>query len=330
MPEQIERAWKLEGISPRAYQHPADRAATAALAKVPYLDQVMRQLVALGYERALKAASLGSAVRLGQNQLPGIWVLHRQVFNTLDMERVPDLYLTSFPLANAFAIGTDKPIVVLNSELVRILDDEGRRVVLAHEAAHVHSDHVLYRTALMILMLLGSSARLPFLAGLPLLAIQLALLEWSRAAELSCDRAAALVTRDPQAVCRGLMILAAGEEADELNLDAFIAQGMEYSEGGSGFDRLTKRLQDLRLTHPMPVRRVRMLLDWVQEGDYDRMVRGDYLRAGEEPSAREEAEEAGAFYGERISGAFEQAGTSVADIGQQLGDWLKKQRGRVY
>src|ERR671919_3167557 len=157
-------AWKLEGISPRAYQHPADRAATAALAQIPYLDQVVRKLIALGYERALRAASLGSAVRLGQEQLPGIWVLHRQVFNTLDMERVPDLYMTQFPIANAFAIGTDRPIVVLNSELVRILDDEGRRVVLAHEAAHVHSDHVLYQTALLILLRLGSSARLP---GLP-------------------------------------------------------------------------------------------------------------------------------------------------------------------
>src|SRR5688500_6192610 len=140
---ELETAWRLEGISPRAYQHPADRAATAALAKVPYLDQVVRKLVALGYERALRAASLGSAVRLGQNQLPRIWVLHRQVFNTLDMERVPDLYMTQFPLANAYAIGTDRPIVVLNSEIVRLLDDDGRRVVLAHEAAHVHSDHVL-------------------------------------------------------------------------------------------------------------------------------------------------------------------------------------------
>ena len=92
---------------------------------MPYLDEVVRRLVALGYERALRAASLGSAVRLGQEQLPGIWVLHRQVFNTLDMEPVPDLYLTQFPLANAFTIGSGKPIVVLNSELVRILDDEG-------------------------------------------------------------------------------------------------------------------------------------------------------------------------------------------------------------
>ena len=44
-------------------------------------------------------------------------------------------------------------------------------MVLAHEAAHVHSDHVLYRTALVILMRLGTSVRLPILAGLPLMAI---------------------------------------------------------------------------------------------------------------------------------------------------------------
>ena len=280
----------------------------------------------LGYERALRAASLGSAVRLGQDQLPGIWVLHRQVFNSLDIERVPDLYMTQFPLANAYTIGTDRPIVLLNSELVRILDDDGRRVVLAHEAAHVHSDHVLYRTALLILLQVGTSVRLPLLAGLPLLAIQNALLEWSRAAELSCDRAAALVTRDPTAVCRALMTIAAGEAAEDLNLDAFIAQGMDYSVGGSGVERLTKLFQDLRLTHPMPVRRVRLLLDWVHEGEYDRMVRGDYLRVGQEGSVREEADAASAFYGERISAAFQQAGTSISEAGQQLGDWLKRNR----
>jgi Zn-dependent protease with chaperone function len=325
-PYSPELAWKLERISPRAYQHPADRAATAALAKVPYLEQVVRKLIELGYERALRAASLGAAVRLGQDQLPRIWVLHRQVFNTLDLDEVPGLYMTQFPLANAYAIGTQDPIVVLNSELVRILDHEGRRVVLAHEAAHIHSDHQLYRTALLILLRLGDAVRLPIFAGLPLLAIKLALLEWSRAAELSCDRAAALVTRDPLAVCRALMVIAAGEAAEDLSLDAFIAQGMDYSEKGTGLERLTRMLQQLGITHPMPVRRVRMLLDWVQEGDYDRMVRGDYLRRGEEPSAREEADAASTFYADRIGSAIQSAGSSVGEVGQQLGDWLKRQR----
>jgi Zn-dependent protease with chaperone function len=319
-------AYRLPEISPRTYQHPADRAATAALQRVPYLDQVVRRLIALGYERALRVASLGAAVRLSQEQLPHIWVLHRQVFNTLDLAPVPDLYMTQFPLANASTIGTEKPIVLLNSELVRLLDDEGRRAVLAHEAAHVHADHVLYQTALAILMRLGT-AGLPALAGLPLMAIRLALLEWSRGAELSCDRAAAIVTRDPLAVCRTLMILAAGEAATDLNLDAFVTQAMDYDEGGGGLERLTKLLQDLGLTHPMPVRRVRLLLDWVRSGDYDRIVGGEYVRRGEEPPLRDEADAAQAHYSERIGDAFAQAGSSIAEAGDQLARWLARQRG---
>jgi Zn-dependent protease with chaperone function len=322
-----EVAFKLEGISPRAYQHPADRAATAALARVPYLDEVVRRLVALGYERALRAVSLGSSVRLGQSQLPDVWVLHRQVCNALDLEPVPELYLTAFPMANAATFGTDKPIIVLHSELIRLLDDDGRRAVLAHEAAHVHSDHILYQTALLILVRLGGSARLPLLAGLPLLAIQFALLEWFRAAELSCDRAAALLTRDPLAMCRALMVISAGEAAADLSLDAFVTQAADYETGGAGSERLTRLTHDLRLTHPMPVRRVRALLDWVRAGDFDRIVGGDYVRRGEEAPLREEADAAQAHYAERIGDAFAQAGSSLNDVSRQLGDWLARQRG---
>ena len=113
----------------------------------------------------------------------------------------------------------------------------------------MHSDHVLYQTALLILLRLGTS-RLPALAGLPLLAIRLALLEWFRAAELSCDRAAALVTRDPTAVCRALMVLAAGAAAEDLNLDAFIAQAAEYEEGGRASSASRGCFNDLDVTHP--------------------------------------------------------------------------------
>jgi Zn-dependent protease with chaperone function len=215
---------------------------------------------------------------------------------------------------------------MLNSELVRLLDDDGRRAVLAHEAAHVHSDHVLYQTALAILLQIGSRG-LPALAGLPLLAIRYALLEWFRGAELSCDRAAAIATRDPLAVCRALMVISAGEAANDLNLDAFIAQAMDYDTSGTGLERLTKLLQDLGVTHPMPVRRVRLLLDWVREGSYDRIVGGEYLRRGEEPPLREEADNAAEHYSARVGDAFTQAGSSISEVGDQLAQWLKKQRG---
>jgi hypothetical protein len=66
------------------------------------------------------------------------------------------------------------------------------------------------RTALLILIQLSFSARLPIIAGLPLLAVKMALLEWYRAAELSSDRAATLVNRDPLVTCRTMMVLAGG------------------------------------------------------------------------------------------------------------------------
>src|SRR4051795_6390076 len=83
-------AFQLENISPKAYEHPADRAATAALASIPYLDQVVRKLVELGYERALRQTLLGSGVRLGEDQLPRIWEHHRAAFHVLDVDPVPD------------------------------------------------------------------------------------------------------------------------------------------------------------------------------------------------------------------------------------------------
>jgi hypothetical protein len=77
----------------------------------------------------------------------------------------------------------------------------------------------------------------------------------------------------------------------------------------------------------MPVRRVRLLLDWVREGDYDRIVGGEYLRRGEEPPLRDEADAAAQHYSSRVSDAFAQAGSSIAEAGDQLGKWLARQRG---
>jgi Zn-dependent protease with chaperone function len=318
--------YQLKSISPRAFEHPADRAATAALQSIPGLDQAVRKLIELGYERALRAAYLGASVRLGAAQLPDTWNLHNQVFRTLDLDDVPELYVTQFPLANAQTIGAGRPIVVVNSELLQLLRVEERRAVLAHEAAHVLADHVLYFTALQILLAMGRSTRLPIIAGLPLMAVRSALLEWSRAAELSCDRAAALVTRDPTVVCRSLMILAAGTAAEDLDLDQFMAQAQDYERGGSGLERLSRMLIDLNVTHPMPVRRAQELMKWVRSGAYNRIVDGEFVKRGDEAGLREEASDAAAHYADRFRSAFKDAGEAVGSATEQLADWLRKDR----
>ena len=321
--------YRLTGISPKAYEHPADRAATAALKAIPYLDVVVRKLIELGYERALRQAYLGSSVRLGEDQLTDVYMAHLRAYATLDLEPVPDLYLTQMPLANALTIGAGRPIVVVQSGLVQLLEVEQLRAVFAHEAGHVLSDHVLYRTALVILLRLGAIPGMP----LPLLPLRAALMEWFRASELTCDRAAALVTRDPLAVCRALMVVAAGAEAERLDLDVFMRQGIDYREKGSGLERFSRLLLDLGITHPMPVRRVHELMEWVKGGDYDRIVAGDYITRDQPVHPREEAGEAVAHYSERFREMFREAGDSVratgesfGDAGRQLSAWLRGER----
>lgn len=312
--------YRLTGISPRAFQHPADRAATAALGAIPYLDTVVRKLIELGYERALRQSYLGSSVRLSEEQLGSVWREHAIAYATLDMADVPDLYLTQFPAANAMAIGSRRPIVVVQSPLIHLLDTPQRRAVFAHEAAHILSDHQLYRTALYIMVLMTRSARLP----LPLAPVRTALMEWGRATELSADRAAALVTRDPLVVCRTLMSLAGGAMVDELDLDAFMRQGLDYKEQGGGLERLTRLMLDLGVTHPLPVKRAHELMEWVRSGAYDRIVAGgEYPHRDDPVDPRADGGEAVSFYAERVRDAFRDAGESINSVGQQLAGWLR-------
>jgi Zn-dependent protease with chaperone function len=319
-----DKGHRLEGISPRAFQHPADRAATAALSSIPYLDRVVRKVIELGYERALRQSYLGSAVRLSEDQLGDVWREHAVAYATLDIAEVPDLYLTQYPSPNAMAIGSKKPMVVVQSELVRLLAPPQRRAVFAHEAAHILAEHMLYRTALVIMVMLGRSARLP----LPLMGVRTALLEWGRATELSADRAAALVTRDPLAVCRTLMSLAGGAMVSELDLDVFMRQGLDYSEQPGLLERFTRLTLELGVTHPLPVKRTHELMAWVRSGEFDRIVgSGEYHRRGEPFDPRAEGGEAVTFYADRIRDAFKDAGETIGGAGQQLADWLRKPRG---
>ena len=315
---------RLTGISSKAYQHPADRAATAALQSIPGLDAVIRKLIEMRYERAFRQSLMASAVRVGPDQLPAVWSKWEDVVETLDLPGSHDLYVTSFPIANAAAIGSERPMVVLNSASISLFDEQELHTVLAHEGGHILSDHVLYQTALLIMLQLVPLGRTPTLAGLPTIAIRSALLEWFRAAELSADRAATLVNRDPVVTSRTLLVLAGGLSSKQLDVNAFLRQAQDYHEWESGWDRLSRLTTELNLTHSSPVRRVAELMDWVRSGEYDRIVGGTYRKRDEKADAGAEAEEAFKHYRERFQRIFEDTGESIGNVGERMSDWVQR------
>jgi Zn-dependent protease with chaperone function len=316
-------------ISSKAYEHPADRAATAALKAIPMLDTVVRRLVEYSYERALRQSYLGNAVKVSERQLPDLWASYRGVHRILDMPGEYDLYVSSSLYWNAMTIGSKNPMLVMGSNLLAQLGPGEQRAVIAHELGHILSDHVLYITALNILLAAGGG--LPMGLGLPVRAVRAVLLEWMRAAELSCDRAATLAVRDPQIVCRTLMVITGGLPADQLNLDAFMAQAMEYENWEDSHDRVRRFFNEINRTHANSVRRVSEVMRWVQSGEYDRIQRGEYRKRGDDANVREEASDAMEFYAERFRAMFRELGENVTNLGsqmgeasQQLADWIRK------
>ncbi|MGN6168392.1 MAG: M48 family metallopeptidase [Solirubrobacteraceae bacterium] len=335
MPETMPESVKpYANISSRAYEHPADRAATAALKTIPMFDPLVRKLIEWRYERALRQFFLGNSVKVSELQLPELWAAHTGVSRVLDMPEIFDLYISSPVLGGAQTIGSTKPMIVIDSQLLERLGAGERRVVLAHVLAHVLPHQFIYMTALKLVLCPGGG--LPFFLGIPFHAVKSVLLEWYRAAELSCDRAATLAVRDPRIVCRTLMVSAGALPVDELNLDAFMTQAMEYETWDDPSDRVRRFLQEIGQTHTYAVRRVSEVMKWVQAGEYDRIVRGEYRKRDERTDAREEAGDAFEFYAERFRTIFREVSDNVTELGSRVGgmaeqvaEWIRNRGGGI-
>src|SRR5207248_2476207 len=231
----------LTQIAPVSWEHPADRGALQSLRSVPGFDEVVKKIYGFIGERGVRLIFQADAVRVGPTQFPRLNQLYTEVLTSMDWPERPELFVSQTPFANAGAFGMEKPFIVINSGTLKLLDDDELRNVLGHELGHVMSGHALYHT-ILVLILNVSLGALPFLAGIALLPIQLALLEWFRKSELSSDRAGLLACQDPTASLRVNLKFAGGGDMSQMDLNAFLAQAREYeAAGGPG---LLGRLQE--------------------------------------------------------------------------------------
>lgn len=275
----------LEQIAPVSWEHPADRAALQTLRAIPGFDEAVRKIVGTFGERGIRLLFQANAVRVGPTQFPVLHTLITEVSTTMDWPEPPEVYVTQTPFVNAGAVGVEHPFIILNSGAVALLDTDELRALVGHELGHVISGHALYRTVLILILELGFQ-NLPFLAGIALLPIKLALLEWSRKSELSADRAGLLACQDPVAVNRVFLKLAGGGDMKQMDLNAFMQQAGEYEEGGGALDVIYKILNTLGATHPFNTLRAAELKHWTDGGAYQRILDGQYARRGAEQPQR--------------------------------------------
>ncbi|MET3805208.1 Zn-dependent protease with chaperone function [Nakamurella sp. UYEF19] len=310
------------GISSRAWEHPADRSALVALRAVPGFDTVLKALAGLFRERKHRLIFLASSVRVSDRQFAEIDRLFSDALLTLDSPKRPELYVRQSPEANAFCIGMDEPFIVVSTGLIELLDDpEELRFVLGHELGHAMSGHAVYQTMLNHLLRIADNLGWLPLGGLALRGIIAALYEWSRKSELSADRAGMLVAQDPQVALRVKMKMAGGASLGKMDTVAFLEQAADYEAAGDVRDGVLKLMNLERQTHPFSVVRAAEIRKWVEDGDYKKIMAGDYPRRTDDSQASiaDELRSAARSYRDNFNASKDPLAQTARDVGRDFG-----------
>lgn len=323
-------------VSSLTWEHPLDAAALQALRKIPGFDLALRKIFGLFAERTIRLISLGSSIEVGPEQYPKINRVYEEVLETLNAPERYQLFLSQTPVVNAGAVGMDRPFIVLTSSITLLMKEDELRYVLGHEVGHILSGHVLYKTMLKLLVEVSRLAFSNPLSGFAYMAVMMGLMEWDRKSELSADRAGLLAAQDPDVVRKALLKMAGGVD-EGANVQAFQAQSRRYHEDGDTLDAIAKTLTLLGRTHPFPVQRVRELDLWIEGGDYERVLRGDYPRRSQDPPGRDDPwndwKQSAASYAEGIKTSTEPVTSWVKEVGNSAADTasglMAKVKGRM-
>jgi len=266
---------KFADLNKHDYIHPADSKALATLRAIPGVDSALKKLLAWTGESAIRVSFMASAVKVTPKQCPDLHAKLQIACTTLGVE-MPDMFIQQNPMVNAFTGGVERPIIVLHSALIERLNDEETLAVIAHEVGHIHAEHVLYLTAARLMEALANISVARLIPGSEIIkfivsaGISSALLAWARRAELSCDRAALLVTQDPHVIGKTMMKLAGGTFASKIDYELFLEQGRQFKKNydENKLDKFWSDIMMAGLSHPFPIWRVAEILEWVESGQY--------------------------------------------------------------
>ncbi len=279
------------GISSEAFRHPLDFQAEQALRSLPGFNLVASKFVEFVYERPQLVYLMGNSIQVGPRQYATIYGMFRECVRDLDIYPEPLLFVSQNPQVNSYAMGQERPYIVINTGLLDLLTDDEIKTVLAHELGHIKCGHtILIQMAMWMVNAASAIGEMTFgLGNIVSNGLIAAFYEWRRKAELSSDRAALLVMENPRTVMTTMMKISGGSNRfiDECSLEEFIKQSENYRNlDEDGLNQVYKALMyagvNGMLSHPFPVERIHYLQEWTNSSEYRDIKNGDYARVSVE------------------------------------------------
>lgn len=258
-------------MKPSEFIHPEDEAALRQLESIPGLPTIVKKVLALGIETMQYGLNMASAIRLSETQFPELYRHLPPICQKLGIEE-PEFYLQMSPYPNAWTMGDSRIYITITSGLVEMMTDEELDAVIAHECGHILCRHVLYHQVANIILNVSDTLGLLGALAVP---IQFAFFYWQRKSELSCDRAASIVT-SPEIVASTMARLAGGPKSitDTINMKEWAAQADKYDCIYN--DGLWNKTLQIAVTaaqnHPFSAVRVREILKWEESEQYKNLM----------------------------------------------------------
>ncbi len=285
--QKSERAVQGAAATAHEYTYSFDRQSRVAFENTKPVALAVEASVRL-FKQMGQSRLLGHAVKVSDRQFPRIHALARTASDTLGIAP-PQVFVVNDPHLNAATYGTnDESFVIVHSALVEHYSDAELLTVIGHECGHIHNSHVAYLTALHYLTSMAG-----FFVPWVLQPALVALRAWSRRAEITCDRAGMLVSRDTVASERAIAKLAVGSARlyEEFDIEAFLEQHEEGKEG-------LGKYMEVFSTHPWLPKRLLAMRIFGES----RLYRGHL---------------------ERLPGAEPAAGLSMGEVDERVASLLK-------
>ena len=262
----------LTGLDHSQYEHPFDQKALEALRNTPGVELVGKYITKHLVERMYTVQYTGSHLKVTPDNYPNIYEYLQYAAQVLDVKKVPELYIEWGYDINACTVGAENPIIVLNSGLIDICDDDEIMFIIGHELGHVKSNHMLYHMMAQVINFIIDQIPFGSIAAAPL---QYALYYWDRMSEFTADRAGLMACQSKEAAIRAFMKMSGMpiKQYNNMNYQTFLQQAADFKQlDYEGLNKVIKLISIADATHPWTVMRAAELLNWITSGSYSNFI----------------------------------------------------------
>ncbi len=256
------------GVTDYAYK--SDLELRKKLDSIPGAYDTIRKITSTYVAQEIQKANL-TDVAVGPDQFPEIYALGCDCAKRLGIA-VPNIYVRHSEEMNAMTFACDdlEPIIIIYSKMVKRMTLGELKCVIGHECGHIHNYHGVYNTLSTYLLIGGLYAAagvagtlLAQLQGLITYGMDMTLKMWSRAAEVTADRAALICCDNLEdAYNVNKKLLYGGNEFEDkittdLNIETLREQLQMSMDNPTG-------LLELYMDHPLSIKRIIAEMEFAQ------------------------------------------------------------------